>query len=48
MAAKPVAVITGGSSGIGGATARSLAADGYSIAILDVNKAGGEAVAKSL
>src|SRR5258707_10561169 len=48
MAEKRVAVITGGSSGIGEATARRVARDGYAIAIVDVNKAAGETVAKSL
>ncbi len=48
MTSKPVAVVTGGASGIGEATSRRLAADGYSIAILDVNKDGGERVAKAI
>jgi NAD(P)-dependent dehydrogenase (short-subunit alcohol dehydrogenase family) len=46
--AKRVAVITGGASGIGEATTRRMAADGCAVAILDVNAAAGEAVAKSL
>ena len=40
--------MTGGASGIGEATARRLAADGCSVAIVDVNAAAGQAVAKSL
>ena len=48
MAAKRVAVITGGSSGIGEAAARRLTHDGFAVAIVDVNKQGGEAVANSL
>src|SRR5262245_48655877 len=45
---KRLAVITGGASGIGEATARRLAADGYSIAVLDMNEANGQEVAASL
>jgi NAD(P)-dependent dehydrogenase (short-subunit alcohol dehydrogenase family) len=47
MSGKGVAVVTGGASGIGEATARRLAADGHAIAVLDLNQAGGEAVAKA-
>ncbi|HEX2336601.1 MAG TPA: SDR family NAD(P)-dependent oxidoreductase, partial [Hyphomicrobiaceae bacterium] len=38
MTTKHVAVITGGASGIGEATARRFAADGYAVAILDQNE----------
>lgn len=45
---KRVAAITGGASGIGAATAQRLAADGYDIAIIDMNRDGGEAGVKSI
>lgn len=42
------AIITGGSKGIGEATARSLAAEGASVALFDVDDAAGEALAAAL
>jgi NAD(P)-dependent dehydrogenase (short-subunit alcohol dehydrogenase family) len=42
------AIITGGASGLGAATARRLAAHGVRIAIFDLNEASGEALAAEL
>jgi len=42
------AVITGGASGLGEATARALAAKGVKVAIFDMNAEKGEAVAKDI
>ena len=42
------AVVTGGASGLGAATARALAAKGVKVAIFDMNEAKGEAVAKEI
>jgi NAD(P)-dependent dehydrogenase (short-subunit alcohol dehydrogenase family) len=42
------AVITGGASGLGEATARLLASSGVKVAIFDMNEAKGEAVAQEL
>lgn len=42
------AVVTGGASGLGEATARALAAEGVKIAVFDMNEEKGEAVAKEL
>ena len=42
------AVVTGGASGLGEATARALAAEGVKIAIFDMNEAKGEAVAADI
>ena len=43
-----LAVITGGASGIGEATAHRFAKDGYAIAILDINTTAGGAVVQAL
>jgi NAD(P)-dependent dehydrogenase (short-subunit alcohol dehydrogenase family) len=42
------AVVTGGASGLGEATARALASHGVKVAIFDMNAAKGEAVAKDI
>ncbi|MDO8379158.1 SDR family NAD(P)-dependent oxidoreductase, partial [Phenylobacterium sp.] len=42
------AVVTGGASGLGEATARQLASHGVKVAIFDMNEAKGEAVAKEI
>lgn len=42
------AVVTGGASGLGGATAQALAAHGVKVAILDLNATLGEAHAKAI
>jgi len=42
------AVITGGASGLGAATARALAATGVKVALFDMNEAAGEKLAKEL
>ena len=46
--ARVAAVVTGGASGLGAATARALAARGVNVAIFDLNAASGEAVAREL
>ena len=43
-----VAVVSGGASGLGAATARKFASMGLRIGIFDVNVAGGEALAEEL
>ena len=45
---KKVAAVTGGASGIGAATAERLASEGYDIAVLDVNEAGGAATVRAV
>ena len=43
-----VAIVTGGGSGIGEATARALARDGHTVAVADINLAAAQRVAQSL
>ena len=43
-----VALVTGGASGIGAATARTLAAEGCRVVIADINFTGGTAVAAEI
>jgi NAD(P)-dependent dehydrogenase (short-subunit alcohol dehydrogenase family) len=42
------AIVTGGASGLGAATARALAAKGVKVAIFDLNAAAGEAIAHEI
>ena len=42
------AVVTGGASGLGAATARALAAKGVKVALLDLNETVGTVLAKEL
>ncbi|WP_210496537.1 SDR family NAD(P)-dependent oxidoreductase [Microvirga antarctica] len=42
------AIVTGGASGLGAATARMLAADGVRVAIFDMNAQSGESVAREI
>jgi len=42
------AVVTGGASGLGAATARALAGKGVRVALLDLNADAGEKLAKEL
>ncbi|HZP42210.1 MAG TPA: SDR family NAD(P)-dependent oxidoreductase [Candidatus Binatia bacterium] len=46
--ANRVAVVTGGASGIGAATARALAAEGAAVVVVDVDEARGAAVAREI
>lgn len=43
-----VAVVTGGASGLGAASAKALAADGMKVALFDLNAAAGQALADEL
>ncbi len=48
ITSQTAAIVTGGASGLGEATARSLAAKGAKVAIFDMNEEGGNAVAKDI
>src|SRR6056300_1235751 len=48
VSANTPAVVTGGASGLGAATARALAAKGAKVAIFDMNEEKGEALAAAL
>jgi NAD(P)-dependent dehydrogenase (short-subunit alcohol dehydrogenase family) len=43
-----VAIVTGGASGIGAATAREFAVEGTAVAILDINQVGGQRMVETL
>ncbi|NND84343.1 MAG: SDR family NAD(P)-dependent oxidoreductase, partial [Acidimicrobiia bacterium] len=42
------AIVTGGASGLGGATAQRLAAAGMKVVVVDLNEAAGEAMASEI
>lgn len=48
MTTRRVAAVTGGASGIGAAAAERLAVDGYDIAVIDMNAAGGAATVSAV